>query len=242
VVYPGKGYLAITGAGPDYVLRKVYTGKFFTGKDEGPPRFFHAFHPLDLKKGARPVQVAITLRRGVTLKGRVIGPSGKPVKQALMLCYLSLPPWQRPFTPLRDGKFEVHGCDPKATFPAHFFDPRNRLGKVVRLSGRQAKGKPLTIRLERCGSATTRLIAPKGKPHALYLSMRIGPDGDWIPMDPLGSFHPQSSRSFVPDKEGRVTFHGLIPGVTYVYRAGKRQQEFQVEAGKTKKLPDVKLP
>jgi RNA polymerase sigma factor (sigma-70 family) len=262
VVYPGKGYLAITGPGvpphnqvkvpqgylgitgpgSDYVFRKVYTGKFFTGKDEGPPSFVHAFHTLDLKKGARPVKVAITLTRGVTLKGRLIGPSGKPVKQALMLCYLSFPPWQRPFAPLRDGKFEVHGCDPKATFPAYFLDPKNQLGKVVQLSGRQAKGKPLTIHLERCGSATTRLIAPKGKPRAMFLSMLVGPDGFWIGMDPLGSLNPHSSKSFFPDKEGRVTFQGLIPGVTYLYFDGKRQQKFQVEAGKTKKLPDVKLP
>src|SRR5262249_26341944 len=109
------------------------------------------------------------LKRAVTVKGRVIGPDGKPVAGALMLSRLGVSPLTSQWLPapvvLREGRFELHGCDPEKSYPIHFLDAKNKAGATVEVSGKQSGGE-VTVRLMPCGAATTRLLDADDKPVA----------------------------------------------------------------------------
>ena len=44
------------------------------------------------------------------------------------------------------------------SYPVYLLDPKNRLGATVEISGKQAGGDPVVVRLAPCGSATLRLL------------------------------------------------------------------------------------
>jgi RNA polymerase sigma factor (sigma-70 family) len=228
VVYPGKGTLVVKAPGRGYVP------VIFNGTDQGRVIFPEALRGLNFPKGTTRHRVAITLRRGVTLKGRLVGPDGKPVKRARLLCYFH----HQGLLEIRDGTFALRGCDPQGTFPVFVLDHKNEFGAAVLLSGRQ-KGKPVTLRLERLGKAVVRVVPPKGKPpqrFILGLKIIFGKYDRAIPFPNL--------TGAAPDAKGRVTFPHLFPGLTYRYwwsENGKRFKEFKAEADKTVKLPDFKM-
>jgi RNA polymerase sigma factor (sigma-70 family) len=230
VVYPGKGTLVVKAPGRGYVP------VIFKGTDQGRVVFAEALRGLNFPMGTTSHRVAITLGRGVTLKGRLVGPDGKPVKRARLFCYFH---HQGPLE-IRDGTFALAGCDPQATFPVFVMDDKWQLGAAVLLSGNQEKGKPVTIRLERLGKAVVPVVPPKGEPQpqrfTLALKIIFGKDDRAIPFPTL--------TYAVADAKGRVTFPHLFPGVTYRYwwfDNVKRFKEFKAEAGKTVKLPDFEM-
>jgi hypothetical protein len=161
---------------------------------------------------------------------------------------------------VRDGRFELHGCDPEKTYPVCFFDAGNKAGATVELSGKQA-GDEVTVKLAPCGQATTRLLDGDGKPmvgYPLWFELVVTPgvsqydfkktyekgelaaDAEYI----VNIDHLNYRNSPVTDKEGRITFPALIPGATYrIVEVGDRDDmvkgEFKAESGKTVKLPDV---
>jgi RNA polymerase sigma factor (sigma-70 family) len=129
---PGPGHLVVTGPSAEYAYQTVSEGELLAGKPGGPPRHFHSAVPLKLSAKDDPKEVKIELRRSVTLKGRVVGPDGKPVKDAVVFLpaellpegpYRSLslafgiPPGTR-LTALaaRDGAFALPNCDPDKTY------------------------------------------------------------------------------------------------------------------------------
>jgi RNA polymerase sigma factor (sigma-70 family) len=132
VVPPGAGHLVVTGPSPDYTYRSVSEGELRAGKPGGPPRHFHAVLPLDLRAKGDPKEVKIELRRSVTIKGRLVGPDGKPVKDAVVFVPSELLPPRQPgmlsltfgvppgtriaAVSARDGAFELPNCDLETTY------------------------------------------------------------------------------------------------------------------------------
>jgi hypothetical protein len=158
--------------------------------------------------------------------------------------------------PVREGRFELRGCDPEKSYPVHFLDAKNKAGATVELSGKQA-GEEVTVRLAPCGAATTRLLDAAGKPLAnrpLWLDLVVTPGpspfdhkanekgellADEVAVSAFDFRHAPPT-----DAEGRVTFPALIPGATYrivdlADRGDVVKCEFKAESGKTVKLPDV---
>src|SRR5205807_401518 len=135
----------------------------------GARQYAHAFVPLDLNAGADPQDITVSLKRGVTVKGRLVGPDDKSVPEAMMLTRLQVSPhspcWRGFPLMVRDGRFELHGLDPEKSYPVYFVDAKNKLGATVELSGKQA-GQEVTVRLSPCGSAGLRLLGGDGKPIA----------------------------------------------------------------------------
>jgi hypothetical protein len=239
-VLPSQGYLAVQGPNKDYVLQAIAEHLLFEGRPGGRRAYFNAFSPCDPKQGTRELQVNVTLRLGVTMKGQVIGPDDQPVHDAWMISRVMLGPFGRTHQTwrggqhgnTRNGQFEIHGLDPDAEVSVYFLEPKRKLGATAYFSGKSASGGPVIVRLQPCVTAKARLVDPDGKPVVRFsapwlISMVVTPgpfastkarkeglllaDEARLPaVDPINYDHDP-----VSDAQGRITFPTLIPGATY---------------------------
>jgi RNA polymerase sigma factor (sigma-70 family) len=250
-VYPGKGTLLARGPTRDYVLERLDSLELAHGRPGGAALYVHTAAPLDLKAEGDCPAVALKLRRGVTVKGRVLDPDGKPVKSALIYHYLSLannPNWAWSYyynlepVAVKDGAFALTGLDPKAKLAVCVIDRANLTGAQAVLSAEPA-AKDVEIKLQPCATAKARFADPASKRlagHGLMLDFRLDAETRVYlqQSEALGGWDaaPHS------DKEGRVTMPGLIPGTTYRYYDGKKLREFTAESGKTHDLGELAPP
>src|SRR5262249_31115361 len=86
----GRGHLLIHSPASDYVLQEIGSSEIVYGKPGGERYYAHGLVRLDLKPGDDVHDVAVTFRRGARVSGRLIGPDGKPVAQALMISRLNI--------------------------------------------------------------------------------------------------------------------------------------------------------
>jgi hypothetical protein len=148
---------------------------------------------VDVKMDEKVIEVDVPLRRGLTIKGRLVGPDNKPVASALMFVSGHHPRFESTMHPVlvRDGKFEVPGCDPEKTYQLLFLEyPRlppmlmmteglqsfgqlwlaelvngkDRRGASVKVLAKKAAGEPLVVRAGPCGSVKARFVDGAGKP------------------------------------------------------------------------------
>jgi protocatechuate 3,4-dioxygenase beta subunit len=249
-VLPGPGYLVVLAPSDDYVYLSMGQGTLRYDQPGGRRFYAHAFVALDPKAGAEETDVTVTLRRGATVRGRVIGPDGRPIASAAMIDRVFLPPspgaylsWRyQDAARVRDGHYEVHGLDPDAEVPVHFLDPNGRLGATAMLSGKSGSDGPVTVRLEPCGTARVRLVDRDGKPVAGYrgagliviivtpgASLTGGPD---LPRDILADADSLAAidpayygDDLVSDADGRIALPDLIPGATFSVRVRNRDHQ-----------------
>jgi hypothetical protein len=199
----------------------------------------------------------VSLRRGVTVRGRLLDADGKPVARAAVYSRLHLDDWDhvvRSPASAVEGRFELRGCDPAATYRVAFLDAAGRQGAAVEVSGRQAGGEPLTVRLRPCGRVTARLVSRDGEPfrkRQVKIDLLVTPgarggdprgrpmaDEVWLAYaDP--EHYPSEPRT---DAKGRLTLDTLIPNATYRIQTQTGVKDFAVEAGKTTDLGDVVDP
>ena len=270
VLPPGPGHFLVEGPTSDYIFQETPFSMLIQRKREfgayqpapegnvyfGGQRFYaHATVPVRLKKDKQPEPVPIVLRRGVTVRGRLIGADGKPVRQAWMTSRLGVMVWDHVVggrTCVYDGHFELRGCDPDATYRVVFYDSANQQGGVAELAGRQAAA-PVTVQLAPCGTATARLIghdkATLSRRRAT-IDIVITPGADERNSDslladviPASTIDWQHYREYPrTDERGRVTLPALIPGATY--RIGHSNPiTFRAEyAGKTQDWGDIYAP
>jgi RNA polymerase sigma factor (sigma-70 family) len=240
VVRPEPGTLFVMGTTEDYVLQMIGEQMAREGRPGGFPWYAHAIIACDLKPGTDTRDISVVLRRGATVKARVIGPDSKPIPTAEVWSRLVLEPSHQPWRQFRgrfhgavhDGHYQLHGLAPDAKVPVFFFDSNNKLGATATFSVEAAKDGLITVRLEPWGTATGRLVDPAGKPLARYpdpylISMFVTPRSDGHNLaaankadleperDYLLRIDPDRYANLVSDAEGRVTFPALIPGATY---------------------------
>ncbi len=135
VVPVGKGHLIVTGPGEDFLYRTVGSEELAAGRPGGEPRHHHGVIAVEANASDRVKEVSVALRRGVTIRGRVVGPDGKPVRMAGMVCSGELVPSRNDvrfagvpseishqLVMLQDGAFELPNCDPDRTYRVSFFD------------------------------------------------------------------------------------------------------------------------
>src|SRR5262249_31957082 len=127
----------------------------------------------------------------------------------------------------KDGVFDLPGCDPEKATQVFFLNDAGSAGAVVDLSGKQA-GEPVTVRLQRCGSAVARVVDGSGSPLAgarVHLEIPLTPGVSFWDEEPGGKESADVAFASVLDRRhnigmttdaaGRVTLPGLIPGATY---------------------------
>src|SRR5262249_20015530 len=115
---PGPGYVVVRGPSDDYVPREFVDS-------EGPLNrrrsYAQAYRAVDLRPGGPEQVVDLTIRPGVAIHGRVVGPDGQPIRDAWVISRLILadfPPatvWKRWMVAndrgrgrARDGHFALH--------------------------------------------------------------------------------------------------------------------------------------
>jgi hypothetical protein len=237
-IQPGTGHLLIFGPTSDYVLEEIGSRRLDVNSRPGGTRFYaHAIIPYESKPGDPLKPLAVELRPGTIVKGRVQGPQGQAVTDASLVTMLHIDPgtlmWRGKFQPqVRDGSFELHGIDPNGSTRIHILDPEREWGTTFDISGKQPT-KEVTIRLEPCGQASARFVGPDGKPLAnfditSYTSLVVTPgpppfsrnvqDEDKLAADEafLSNFDSKHyGNDLHTDASGRVTLISLIPGALY---------------------------
>jgi hypothetical protein len=164
-VLPGPGWLLVRGPDPNYVHVEISARQIAAGLPGGIPYFPDAVVPLDPPPGG-PVRVTARLRRGVTIRGRVLRQDGRPADKALVLTPTYIPRGLElagDAIPARGGRFELPGCAPGKSVRVVVFEPESRQGGVADLR----PGEPAVVRLAPCGSATVRVVDAAGRPPAL---------------------------------------------------------------------------
>jgi RNA polymerase sigma factor (sigma-70 family) len=259
------GHLLINGPTLDYLHAATTEQKLIEDKDGGRRYYPNALVRLDLKPQTAEHKLAVTLRRGVTVTGRLVGPDGKPASARIFYRdyirhgYTTEP---MPTLNVSDGKFELPGLDPDRPQPVFFLDAENQRAAIVELPPRKAGKDPLTVQLQPCGTAVFRPVGKDGKPVAGFrpfvevivtpgvtswealVSGRVSADFAW-----MVNLDRKRHENILPDKEGRVTVPTLIPGATLRLLGNvpgqgiiNMNRTFTVEAGKTLDLKDLPIP
>jgi hypothetical protein len=211
---PAPWHLVVNAATAGYAVHKIESEKLtnepppavrlwtldgklaFAADAAAPAHFFYpdAWLALDLKAGADPAEVAVALRPAAVLRGRLLGPDGKPVLKGRIFQSSQVPydrsvwaevngPDRSPLDDLfanhrlgptgkpvevRNGNFELTLREPEAEYRLFCLDARNQAGAWARFTAAQAEKEPVTVRLAPCGSAAARFVDDRGQPLAQY--------------------------------------------------------------------------
>jgi hypothetical protein len=246
-VFPGPGVVAVTAA-----RREMYTSALAKEKDikgvfggarvQGQMEdgllvevggFFTEQHNalalLNPDEKADSLKRDFVLERGQSLRGSVVGPDGKPLTGAKV--WNTIPYHEEP---LESDAFTVRGLNPGRSRTLLFSHEEKDLAGGMVLRGDE-KG-PLTVKLQRYGDVTGRIVDKDGKPvPKVQLFCRV----KGVRIVPHKLTGPG-----ITDNDGRFRVKGLIPGLEHqlgVVGPGPRVVSIVAEPGKTKDLGDVKM-
>jgi hypothetical protein len=239
---------------------------YFSGQRGGRRFYAHDIVSYEAKAGAGSLELTATLRPSRAIKGRVAGPAGEMVKDALVLSRQQLDSinltWQEyNFIHAREGRFVLPGFDLEKSSPVYFLDAEHKWGTAVELSGKPSD-QELTVRLQPCGQANARFVGPDRKPVAKlrlgpYVQLLMTPGSRTLGLVDKGeslwadaAYLPNINwNEFATDNDGRITLTALIPGAPYrisdwstVNVQGKGYQirkDFTIKPGEIVDLGDI---
>jgi hypothetical protein len=263
------GHLLVLGPTPDYVPVETSAGVLEGGKPGKARVYADAVVALAGGHEGDEQAVDVRLRRGLTLRGRVLGLDKRPVASFILVSpSYRVSGYKLGCNPdvlgCANGKFELPGCDPDQPNTAYLLDPANRLGATVKLT-KQNTSEPAIVHLRPCGSARARLVGADGKPLANYrpwfvylLASGVPPrspdfyEGDHALEADSGDVQQLDLNLFVgslvTNDDGRITLPALVPGLSYRIQWFPSDftdpkpwphLDFKVEAGEVKELGTV---
>ncbi len=145
-VPPGTGHLVVTGASPEYVLSE-FGSQILDSRPGGLRKYAQAVVPITAPKGNQPVDVGISLRKGATVRGRVLDPEGKPVANGAVITRFNVSAqahrWGGRPIPVRDGRFVLSGLEPDRAYRVLVHDAKHQYGAALELSGNANTNEPV---------------------------------------------------------------------------------------------------
>jgi hypothetical protein len=251
VVIPGRGILGARfgndtyrlGVGIDKIkgLKTGPLGMVRARPHSLSPQNFNMLVGIDPKEGEEAVTADIELDRGRTLRGKLVGPDGEPVAGALMMgAEDHFQMWSH--QPLPSADFEVHALGSEAKRGLLFYHEAKQLAGAHVVKPDEVS--PVTVKLERCGILTGRLVDADGLPQ---VGVQMTCDRPYEGKD--SRFEKGSLPSPIKtDKDGRFQASGLVPGLKYTLRlwkgrmiAGVAARDVVTGAGEVKDLGDIKV-
>jgi hypothetical protein len=261
---PGPGSLVVHGPAREF-LRHAYGGNLESDGAAGGLRYYAAaVVPVWPEVGDGGADLTVTLRRGVTVRRRVVGPDSRPLARGRAFTSLAAtrdaPFLQKYAAPVVNGDLTLVGCEPGRTETVYLLDAQCRWGATAIVDPDAPAETVTPIRLAPCGTATLRLVSPSGDPAArvepvISLVIEPGPgyaetletdrqalaalEIDLRNIDGCGR-----SGRLLTDDAGRLTLSSLIPGATYrVSIAGGGPPwpalDLVAESGKDVRPPDI---
>jgi RNA polymerase sigma factor (sigma-70 family) len=221
VALPGKVLIAfraigdayLIGSGVDKVTAKKQNEHFETRPHLCYIEGYHAYAEVDAAAGSDPVRCDVVLDPGVTVKGTVVGPDGKPVAGAKafgLKSYASNGYWEH--AAQKTPEFTVLGLAPGQKRRLIFLHEEKKLVGTTVVGG-DTNGA-VTVKLEPAGSVTGRYVDEDGRPKANATLMFL--DFARKPGEGAGNDHgSHPAREFRSDAEGRFRIEGLAPGLKY---------------------------
>jgi len=239
-VPPGEGMICaiVRGENLPYVrarLRPADKGKGLGGLGDGETMIMrldahHAYRMIDVPATAESLKIDLELTRGDTLKGRLVGPTGKPVGGARYSGHSDA--WSEARS-LAGDAFEVLGL--KSGHPRVVIFGHKELGLVGWVVVKEEDSQtdaPLVVHLQRAGSIKGRLVDEDGIPMG---GVRLGvrthyPDvRDFGP--PRQSLWPEDA-IYTSDADGRFLIDGLRPGLkSSIHVQSKTRPGFRLDTG-----------
>jgi protocatechuate 3,4-dioxygenase beta subunit len=214
VVPPVDGAIGFRVLGPsDPYVRGVGTDRLADKKngdfiDTLPyilfPQNYHAVVRIHPKATDGPTEIVVELERGVSVKGRITGPDGKPFKGTFDTVGLKRP---REYGAVSDtDEFTVEGLAADVRRTVILLHREKKLAGAVVVD---AASKEPTVKLGPWASVRGQIVDEDGKPvaNALVQFFRVGPGGN----DNHGSV-PGGHRT---DGDGSFHIEGFCTGVEY---------------------------
>jgi RNA polymerase sigma factor (sigma-70 family) len=253
---PGRGLLAARAwgdrhrlaVGADKIKGLEDNGHFRTYPHMLFAQGYHLLVELNPADDAKEVTCDMLLDPGRTLKGRVLGPDGKPlggVRVSGLRTYNGHGHWE--YEPLRTAEFVVTGLDRGQVRLLQFIHSEKKLAGSLVVKGEE-KG-PVTVQLVAAGALTGRLVTPDGEPatggQLVALSSPIDQPDPARENPTVGSLR----ADIVPHKDGKFRIEGVIPGLSYylgytkgmyLHRlGGAAGDKVTIKPGEDKDLGDV---
>jgi RNA polymerase sigma factor (sigma-70 family) len=206
-------------------------------------------HTVDAQPSHPSVPLTFTLRRGIAIRGRVLGPDGRGIRAA----ELKLEEQAEPAFPRwrcvsgNKGKFHLEGLPPGLACEWVVIHPGLRLGARLPQALPPGRNDPLRvdIRLEPLGTLTGRILDPHRSPLS-GATVRI-----LAVIHLLGRGERETEvGGLAADRAGRFRFDRVLPGPRHRFRVevtaaghvGLRSAAFEVRPGGTRVVPDLVLP
>ncbi len=144
-VPPGRGHLLVYGHTSDYILREIGWRELQYGRPGGWRTYAHAILAYEVNAGDASSEIVAALRPGKTIRGRVLDPDGRPVKEATIMTRLDAGDTHAHWNGAhqlhaRNGRFELHGLGPETSAPVIFLDADHERARRSRSpAGRPAR-------------------------------------------------------------------------------------------------------
>jgi hypothetical protein len=185
--------------------------------------------------------VQITLRKGVRLEARLVGPDGRPFEEMVLgWCDDSTASQldnsgSPEISAAVEGLFRFEGADPAQTYRAFFIESKRRLGAVVELKY-DPKG-PVVVRLQPAATAKGVVVDDKGRPvkgtQILLWMARTKEDRELTKYDfynegRLLVYNMITMEPLLPTSPAEFCYDKLIPGVRYYVNSGETHHPISI--------------
>jgi RNA polymerase sigma factor (sigma-70 family) len=217
---------------------------FATGTMSWPLRWENGYTIINPGAKDEVVKVEIGFDPGRSLRGKVVGPDGKPLAGALVLGIQATNEF-RP-TRLRDDSFTVFALAPGQPRELYFVHEGKKLVGMLTM---KPADREAVVRMKPWATITGRVLTADGKPAA-------GAEITFQLVDRLADervrqklYHDRSRSSLRTDSQGRFRLEGMFPelevavyATTPGLRTSRGSEPVIPKAGETVDVGDLKLP